>query len=346
MNRQSIVYQSILGTRSSVLVLGTEDPVLLLVQYRSTRHAAFYRIFDSFHLPQLQLYTSLFALLPSPYIPSHLSLSPPYHPYYIPSMAVDCIPMASRHHPHHPSNYTYNKNYTYAYTPSVRRSSSTNSSNSSNSFNSNCTSHFSSNNPYARLTTSSPHNTTSYNRRSIPISLTDWSPDTHHQAERERKRNSTSSIPRRKTHRYPRTSQLVNPDIIDQLDDVTNYSYHHEGPYDAVYPERNRISQRSPLEAVRESNEEALRATPRDKITDCLNSHRPLDGVAFFSPGETDRNGQTYSYEEGSNMMNDFGNFMRTPGQVWFFSRDILSFVSDPRANFFFKEIHRRRLQK
>lgn len=108
----------------------------------------------------------------------------------------------------------------------------------------------------------------------------------------------------------------MNPDIIDQLDDVTAYSYHHEGPYDAVCPERNRVSQHSPLEAVKESNEEALRATPHDKIIDCLNSHRPLDGTAFFPPGTTDRNGQTYEYEEGSNMMNDFGNFMRLPGKV------------------------------
>ena len=76
------------------------------------------------------------------------------------------------------------------------------------------------------------------------------------------------------------TSQRVIPDTIDELDDVTAYSYHHEGPYDAVCPERNRVSQHSPLEAVRESNEEALRATPRDKIVDCLNSHRPLDGTA------------------------------------------------------------------
>lgn len=229
---------------------------------------------------------------------------------------VDCIPMASRHHPHHP-NYTYN-NYSYAYSPTPRRSSSSSNSNSSYS---NSTSHFSSNNPYAHIKPTSPSpsptpSSTSYRR---PVSLTlseSWNPDTFHQRERERKRSSTTSIPRRRSHRYPRSSQLVNPDIIDQLDDVTNYSYHHEGPYDAVCPERNRVSQRSPLEAVRESNEEALRATPRDKIIDCLNSHRPLDGVAFFPPGETDRYGQTYSYEEGSNMMNDYGNFMRTPGQV------------------------------
>lgn len=214
-------------------------------------------------------------------------------------MAVDCIAMASCHHPHHPSNYTYNynsdynPNYNYTYTPS-RRSS------------------LSSNNPY-RYTTSSPANST-YNRRPTSELISPrYTPDN---SLPERKRSSTSSIPRRRSHRYPRTSQLVNPDIIDQLDDATLYSYHHEGPYDAVCPERNRVSQHSPLEAVRESNEEALRATPRDKIIDCLHSHRPLDGTAYFPPGVTDREGQTYSYEEGSNMMNDYGNFMRLPGQV------------------------------
>jgi hypothetical protein len=113
----------------------------------------------------------------------------------------------------------------------------------------------------------------------------------------------------------------VNPDIIDELDDVTSYSYHHEGPYDAVCPERNRVSHNSPLEAVRESNEEALRATPRDKIIDSLHSHRPLDGTAFFPPGTTDRDGQTYEYEEGSNMMNEYGLFMRLPGHVCVLTR-------------------------
>lgn len=112
---------------------------------------------------------------------------------------------------------------------------------------------------------------------------------------------------------------LVNPDIIDELDDITVYSYHHEGPYDAARPERNRVTQLSPLEAVKESNEEALRATPRDKIIDSIQCHRPLDGTAFFPPGTTDPNGQSYEYEEGSNMMNEYGNFLRLPGKVSFF---------------------------
>lgn len=108
----------------------------------------------------------------------------------------------------------------------------------------------------------------------------------------------------------------MNPDIIDELDNAALYSYHHEGPYDAVYPERNRISKHSPVEAVRDSNEAALRATPRHKIADSLSSHRPLDGTAFYPPGVTDREGHTYDYEEGSNFMNEYGNFMRLPGKV------------------------------
>lgn len=144
-----------------------------------------------------------------------------------------------------------------------------------------------------------------------------WSGSPEHQPVYPRhQRESSAPRRRRSQQRYSRNSHLVNPDIIDELDDVTSYSYHHEGPYDAVCPERNRVSHHSPLEAVRESNEEALRATPRDKIIDCLHSHRPLDGTAYFPPGTTDRDGQTYEYEEGSNMMDEYGLFMRLPGQV------------------------------
>lgn len=120
----------------------------------------------------------------------------------------------------------------------------------------------------------------------------------------------------RRQSRYPRDSLLVNPDIIDRLDDAGIFQYHHEGPYDAVYPERNHDTKASPVDALQMSNAEAIKATPSDKIRDCLDSHRPLDGVAHFPPGHTDREGQTYEYEEGTNMMNDYGNFMRCPGLV------------------------------
>lgn len=182
-----------------------------------------------------------------------------------------------------------------------------------------------SNNPYARFMNPSPSSSSYHTRRSASESLPPaWRTDPLEQrpAEPKRRRDSYNSQRRSFYHepsfqtRRHHSTQIVNPDLIDQLDNVTAYSYHHEGPYDAVRPERNRAGSLSPLEAVKESNEEALRATPRDKIVDCLHSHHPLDGTAFFAPGTTDRNGQVYDYEEGTNMMNDFGNFMRLPGTV------------------------------
>ncbi|KAJ5520760.1 hypothetical protein N7463_001213 [Penicillium fimorum] len=188
-----------------------------------------------------------------------------------------------------------------------------------------------SNNPYARYISPAP---SAYSRRSRSDSLSSapsiWYSGTpeHYPVEPRRKREL--SAPHRHRNKYPRHSQLMQPDIIDRLDNVTEFSYHHEGPYDAVRPERNRYIQSSPLEAVKESNAEALRATPHHKIADALNGHRPIDGVAFYPPGTTDRNGQEYSYEEGSNMMNDLsGNFMRTPG-IKFTDED---FKNDPFYN-------------
>ena len=212
----------------------------------------------------------------------------------LPYMAsVECVSMASRYHPHHP----YNQHSNRGRRPSLNTT-------------------VGSNNPYARYISPTP-SMCSGSSLSESVPSVWWSGDPeHHPVEPRWRRDSFASGHQRPGHIYSRQSQLVNPDIIDQLDDATIYSYHHEGPYDAVCPERNCISQNSPLEAVRESNEEALRATPRDKIVDCLNSHRPLDGTAFFPPGTTDRNGQTYDYEEGFNMMNDYGNFMRLPGRV------------------------------
>ncbi|KAJ6129605.1 hypothetical protein N7512_002385 [Penicillium capsulatum] len=219
--------------------------------------------------------------------------------------AVECFPMASRHHPHHPFNQ-----------PS-RRSSS-----------------IGSNNPYARYMSPSP---SVHSRRSVsevsPLTSTPsiwWSGTAEHHPVEPRRKHSNSIPQRRRTRQtFSRHSQLVNPDIIDELDNVTPYSYHHEGPYDAVYPERNCISKHSPVEAVKDSNEAALRATPRHKIVDSLNSHRPLDGTAFYPPGVTDREGHTYDYEEGSNFMNEYGNFMRLPGQK-FTDED---FKNDPFYN-------------
>ncbi|KAE8145749.1 hypothetical protein BDV25DRAFT_163956 [Aspergillus avenaceus] len=141
--------------------------------------------------------------------------------------------------------------------------------------------------------------------------------------------NRRASQGARHSLRYSRDSQLVNPDIIDRLDDAGFCQYHHEGPYDAARPEKNTNSKMSPLEAVKGTNEEALKATPEDRIRDCIDSHRPLDGVAYYPPGTTDREGQTYNYQEGANMMNDYGNFMRFPGMK-FTDKD---FENDPFYN-------------
>lgn len=124
----------------------------------------------------------------------------------------------------------------------------------------------------------------------------------------------------KRAHRAPhlRREHLPGPDTIDRLDNVAvGGAYHHEGPYDAALLARNRSLKISPLEAVRWTNEEALKATPSANLKDSLERHRPLDGVAYLAPGMTDLSGQRMEYEEGSNMMVDAGgNYKRWPGVV------------------------------
>ena len=118
---------------------------------------------------------------------------------------------------------------------------------------------------------------------------------------------------------YLRKHHQIRPDTIDQLD-VVGGNYHHEGPFDATYMARNTSYVSSPLEALARSNEEALKATPKEKIIDSIERHRPLDGVAIYPPGEVDRNGQVYNYEPGENLMIDLdpegGAYKRWPGVV------------------------------
>ncbi|KAE8351402.1 hypothetical protein BDV28DRAFT_137122 [Aspergillus coremiiformis] len=195
------------------------------------------------------------------------------------------------------------------------------------------------NNAYCRFLSPSPTRQSLRHQRSSSIPSVYFDGYLEHiPVEPKRRRESPSrynhhtcrhSRGARRTMRYSRNSQLVNPDVIDRLDSASFYQYHHEGPYDAVYPERNLDSKVSPVEAVKGTNEEALKATPEDKIKDSLNAHRPLDGVAFYPPGATDWEGRTYHYEEGTNMMNDYGNFIRCPG-IKFTEED---FKNDPFYN-------------
>ncbi|KAL3479008.1 hypothetical protein BJX99DRAFT_223414 [Aspergillus californicus] len=178
------------------------------------------------------------------------------------------------------------------------------------------TSSLRSSNPYQRFLSPSPNRSSIRHRRSSSVPSADFLDAFQY------------NRGRRRVARRP-VSQLVNPDIIDRLDTAARGSYHHEGPYDAVYPERNRNIRQSPIDALRESNAEALKATPHHKIADAIQRQRPLDGVAFFPPGHTDNEGQTYNYEEGYNMMTDYGNFARTPG-LKFTDED---FKNDPFYN-------------
>ena len=115
-----------------------------------------------------------------------------------------------------------------------------------------------------------------------------------------------------------RKHHQIRPDPVDKLDPLG--PYHHEGPFDATYYARNTSYVNSPLEALAGSNEEAIKATPRERIIDSVHRHRPLDGVATYAPGEVDETGQTYDYEPGENMMihgnPEGGAYKRWPGMV------------------------------
>lgn len=113
-----------------------------------------------------------------------------------------------------------------------------------------------------------------------------------------------------------RKKNFQGADTIDRLD-RTGFSYHHEGPFDAANFSRNRNEKYSPLAAVKDSNEEALRATPRENIIDALQRHRPIEGVAIVPPGMPDKFGRVYDYKEGADLMREPGaDYRRWPGVV------------------------------
>lgn len=114
-----------------------------------------------------------------------------------------------------------------------------------------------------------------------------------------------------------RKKNFTGADLIDRLDktNIGGAAYHHEGPYDAANMSRNMDYKHSPVAAVAESNEEALRATPRENIMDAVQKHRPLEGTAIVPPGMPDRFGRTYDYKEGADLMREPGaDYRRWPG--------------------------------
>ncbi|KAK4565481.1 hypothetical protein LTR86_004098 [Recurvomyces mirabilis] len=139
----------------------------------------------------------------------------------------------------------------------------------------------------------------------------------------------------RKAHRSPHLNKrnMQGPDVIDRLDPALGgHAYHHEGPYDAAAFARNKAYDKtSPVAALQTSNEEALRATPRENVKDALDRHKPLDGVAVVPPGVPDQFGRTYNYEEGTDMMRegtDDAGYKRWPGKDY--DKDDLKGQSEP----------------
>jgi hypothetical protein len=133
-----------------------------------------------------------------------------------------------------------------------------------------------------------------------------------------------------------RAPYLHNPrhrqpaDTIDSLDHtgVVDAPYHHEGPYDATLASRNRKKRYSPLDAVKDSNEEAIKATPREYIQDSLTKHVPLQGTAVVPPGMRDMSGRTMEYEEGADLMRESD----APGGAYKRYEGIVSNHSNPLA--------------
>lgn len=113
----------------------------------------------------------------------------------------------------------------------------------------------------------------------------------------------------KKASRSPhlRRQHLPGADTIDRLDPaVGGRAYHHEGPYDAALQGVNRMDKKhAPIAALESSNQEALKATPAENVKDAVERHKPLDGVAAVPPGQPDRLGRTYNYEEGTDMMRE-----------------------------------------
>ncbi|KAI9648390.1 hypothetical protein NHQ30_003023 [Ciborinia camelliae] len=103
-----------------------------------------------------------------------------------------------------------------------------------------------------------------------------------------------------------RKQHIPGADIIDTLDRTAfGGSYHHGGPYDATLIARNTNYKSSPVAAVEGTNQEAIRATPRENIQDSLDRHIPLSGTAVIPPGMPGPDGSIMNYEEGADLMRE-----------------------------------------
>lgn len=114
-------------------------------------------------------------------------------------------------------------------------------------------------------------------------------------------------VARARTTRRRKVSPRQPSDAIDWLDlsSPVQAPYHHDGPYDATMASRNANALYSPLSAVKDSNMEALKATPQEYIKDSLEKHVPLQGTAGIPSGMKDMRGHTMAYKEGADIMRE-----------------------------------------
>ncbi|KAF4124809.1 Pal1 cell morphology protein [Geosmithia morbida] len=121
-----------------------------------------------------------------------------------------------------------------------------------------------------------------------------------HEAGGDRRHRHSHSVPRSSRHRRG----ISLPDAIDALDTIGG-AYHHDGPYEATLASRNINKKYAPVDAVRESNMAALRATPEAYIRDSLERHVPLQGTSTVPSGFYDIGGKLMDYEEGADLMRE-----------------------------------------
>ncbi|KAK3341331.1 hypothetical protein B0T25DRAFT_558028 [Lasiosphaeria hispida] len=107
----------------------------------------------------------------------------------------------------------------------------------------------------------------------------------------------------RSGHRRQQPSDTI--DSLDHSGPNPNVAYHHGGPFDPTMKARNANKMYSPVEAVRDTNLEALKATPEIYLKDSLTKHVPLQGTAIVAPGMRDMLGRTMDYQEGADLMRE-----------------------------------------
>lgn len=114
---------------------------------------------------------------------------------------------------------------------------------------------------------------------------------------------AADKAPHLHTHRRQQPSDIV--DTLDQAAPLEDAIYHHPGPFDPVMKARNTNKRYSPVEAVKDTNMEALKATPVEFLKDSMDKHVPLQGTAIVPPGMQDMAGRTMDYQEGADLMRE-----------------------------------------